>query len=194
MICLWSGLPGFNCWTSVVPAFQSCLLLSTRLLSSQGLILIFMFAFLIHWWVEVLHADRTTSICIRTTTEPRARLLQRKTGLSPTIIYSWPFQGDASVMIYSNRQCSSAFCLSLAYCSIYLGKPSVGKVLSPWLFTCAVFILVPSKLQVSLSRLVFRTGYGIRLYGSWSLPFYLLYLTSLIWNRQHWLCRAIIAT
>ena len=153
-----------------------------------------MFAFLIHWWVEVLHADRTTSICIRTTTELRARLLQRKTGLSSTIIYSWPFQGDASVVIYSNRQCSSAFCLSLTYCSIYLGKPSVGKVLTPWLFTCAVFILVPSKLQVSLSRLVFRTGYGIRLYGSWSLPFYLLYLTSLIWNRQHWLCRAIIAT
>ena len=23
MICLWSGPPGFNCWTSVVPAFQS---------------------------------------------------------------------------------------------------------------------------------------------------------------------------
>ena len=23
MICLWSGLPGFNCWTSVAPAFQS---------------------------------------------------------------------------------------------------------------------------------------------------------------------------
>ena len=23
MICLWSGPPGFNCWTSVAPAFQS---------------------------------------------------------------------------------------------------------------------------------------------------------------------------
>ena len=23
MICLWSGPPGFNCWTFVAPAFQS---------------------------------------------------------------------------------------------------------------------------------------------------------------------------
>ena len=23
MICLWSGPPGFNCWTSVAPAFQN---------------------------------------------------------------------------------------------------------------------------------------------------------------------------
>ena len=39
------------------------------------------------------------------------------------------------------------FCLSLTYCSIYLALwPSVGKELSPWPFTCAVFILVPSKL------------------------------------------------
>ena len=35
--------------------------------------------------------------------------------------------------------------------------PSVGKELSPWLFTCAVFILVPSWLE-------FRAGCGIRLY------------------------------
>ena len=41
-----------------------------------------MFAVLIHWWVEVLHADRTASMCIWTTAEPRARLLKRKTGLS----------------------------------------------------------------------------------------------------------------
>ena len=45
----------------------------------------------------------------------RVRLLQRKTGLSPQVIYYWPFQGDASVVVYSNCQCSSAFCLSLTY-------------------------------------------------------------------------------
>ena len=38
--------------------------------------------------------------------------------------------------------------------------PSVGKELFPWRFICAVFILV----SLSLSRLVFRAGYGIRLY------------------------------
>ena len=82
-----------------------------------------MFAVLIHWWVEVLHADRTTYMCIWTATEPWARLLQRKTGLSPPVIYYWPLQCDASVVVHSKCQCSSAFCLSLTYCSIYLGKP-----------------------------------------------------------------------
>ena len=97
------------------------LLLSTRLVSYQWWILIYMFAGLIHWYVEVLHADRTTSMCIWTTVEPRARLLQRKTGLSPPVIYYWPFQCDTSVVVYPNCQCSSALWLSLTYCSIYLG-------------------------------------------------------------------------
>ena len=63
--------------------FRVGLLLSTRLVSSQWWILIYMFTVWIHWWVEVLHADRTNSMCIWTTAEPRVRLLQRKTGLSP---------------------------------------------------------------------------------------------------------------
>ena len=84
-------------------------------------ILVYMFDVLIHWWVEVLHADRT-SMCIWTTAEPRVRLLQPKTGFNPTqVIYYWPFQGDASVLVYSNCQCSSAFYLPLTHCSIYLG-------------------------------------------------------------------------
>ena len=48
---------------------------------------------------------------------------------------------------YFNCQCSSAFCLSLTYCLLLFRItlwPSAGKELSPWLFTCAVFILVPS--------------------------------------------------
>ena len=59
-------------------------MVSTRLVSSQWWILILMFAVLNYWWVEVLHADRTTSMCIWTTSEPRVWLLQRKTCLSPT--------------------------------------------------------------------------------------------------------------
>ena len=73
--------------------FRVDLLLSTCLVSSQWWILIYMFAVLIHWWVEVLHPDLTTSMCIWTTAESRMRLLQCKTGLSPPVIYYWPFQG-----------------------------------------------------------------------------------------------------
>ena len=44
-------------------------------------------------------------------------------------------------MVYSNCQCSSAFCLSLTYCSIYSGLDHLlGKrCVSLWLFTGAVF-------------------------------------------------------
>ena len=78
-------------------------------------------------WVKVLHADRTTSMCIWTKAELIVRLLQRKTCLRPPtlpppqVIYYWQFQGDASVVDYSNWQCLSALFLSLTYCSIYLG-------------------------------------------------------------------------
>ena len=34
-------------------------------------------------------------------TEPRVRLLERKTGLSLPVIYYRPLQGDASVVVYS---------------------------------------------------------------------------------------------
>ena len=99
--------------------FRVSLLWNTRLVSSQWWILIYNVRCLIHWWAEILHADRTTSMCIWTTAEPSVRLLQRKTGL----IHYWPFQCDASVVVYSNRHCSSAFCLFLTYCLIYLGYP-----------------------------------------------------------------------
>ena len=57
--------------------FRVGLPLSTRLVSSQWWILIYMFAVLIHWWVEVLPTYRTTSMCIWTTAEPRVKLLLR---------------------------------------------------------------------------------------------------------------------
>ena len=57
----------------------------------------------------VIIFDRATSMCIWTTTEPMVRLLERNTGLSPPVIYYWPFQSDASVVIYSQCQCSSTF-------------------------------------------------------------------------------------
>ena len=103
---LWSVF-GRAHWGSTVgllllQRFRVGLLLGPRLVSSQWWILIYIFAVLIHWWVEVLHAVRTTSMCIWTTSEPRVRFLQSKTGLSPQVIYYWIFQGDASVVVYSN--------------------------------------------------------------------------------------------
>ena len=72
---------------------------------------------------NILLADFTRTeqlVCIYmnrwTTAEPRARLSARKTGLSPPVIYYWPFQGGASVVVYSNCQCTFAFCWSLLYC------------------------------------------------------------------------------
>ena len=52
---------------------------------------------------------------------PGRGLLQPKTGLRLPVIYYWPFQWDASFVVYSNCHCSSAFCLSLTNCSINLG-------------------------------------------------------------------------
>ena len=62
---------------------------------------------------------------------PRRGLCARKTGLSPPIIYHWPFQGGASLVVYSYCHCSSAFCLSLSFCSSYLA--------SSWLSACVGF-------------------------------------------------------
>ena len=58
---------------------------------------------------------------------------------------------------------AARFVLVFILCRIAL-ESSPGKELSPWLFLCAVFILVPSLLYVSLSHLVFGAGCGLRLY------------------------------
>ena len=52
--------------------------------------------------------------------------------------------------------------------------PSVGKELSPWLFACAVFILV--RLNGRCPFPVWRLGQDVEFdcIGSWSFSFYLL--------------------
>ena len=62
-------------------------------------------------------------VCVWTTADPRARLHARTTGLSPPVFYYWSFSGGASVVVYSNCQCSSASICLLTYCSFYLGWP-----------------------------------------------------------------------
>ena len=52
--------PGFNYWTSVAPAFQSWSCCWVPVSFHLWWILIYKFGVLMHWWVEVLHADRTT--------------------------------------------------------------------------------------------------------------------------------------
>ena len=46
-------------------------------------------------------------------------------------------------MVYSNYECSSAFCLSMTFCSLLRMAwwPSTGKELSSWLSALAVLIL-----------------------------------------------------
>ena len=60
---------------------------------------------------ESLHADRITWLYV----------YQPQHNLSTPVMYYWPFQGGASVVVYSYCQCSFTFCLSLTLCSFYLG-------------------------------------------------------------------------
>ena len=84
MIFFGQAYRGSTVWR--LQRFRIVLLLSTRLVSSHWWFLIYMFSVWIHWWIDVLHADRTTSMCIWTTEEHRATLLQLKTCLSPQLI------------------------------------------------------------------------------------------------------------
>ena len=75
--------------------------------------------------LEILHANRIIYMFIN----------QSRTSLSPPsptslVIYYCPFQGDASVVVYSNLQCSSEFCLYLTYCSVYKIKKKQVNYLS----------------------------------------------------------------
>ena len=108
--CHWSGPPGSNCSAFVASTFHCLvLLLSTHLVSSQYWILICTFADLMHWWVEVLHADRTTlNVCMWTAAEPRARAVATSNPFKPPppstptqVIYYWPFQGGVPSAVYS---------------------------------------------------------------------------------------------
>ena len=89
MICIWSGPSGFNCWSSVAPAFQSWFAVEYS-----------------SYFISVMNFD----LYVR---------------CFDSLISRGPSRGsnnfDASVVVYSNCLCSSAFCLSLTYCSIYLG-------------------------------------------------------------------------
>ena len=66
------------------------------------------------WWsideLENLHADRTV-VCFEPWQKPRARLGTRKTGLSPPVIFYWPFQGGNSVVVHIYLLLCLLFCL-----------------------------------------------------------------------------------
>ena len=84
MICLWSGPPGFNCLTSVAPAFQSWFAVeySSCFISVMNLDLY------VRCFDSLLSRDpshRLNNLYVYM--NPRMRLMQRKTGLSPTVIY-----------------------------------------------------------------------------------------------------------
>ena len=79
---------------------------SNMFLSSPHLCFIIVFIydlFFFPWWsideLENLHADWTI-VCFEPWQKPRARLGTRKTGLSPAVIFYWPFQGGTSVVVH----------------------------------------------------------------------------------------------
>ena len=113
----WSDSPGFGCWISFAPAFQCwscCWVLILFHLSNERLLF---------WFIDelqVLHVDRITCMYMNHSRTQGEGCVRVKTGLSPPVIYYWPFQCGSSVVVYSNCQCPSAFCWSLTYCSSYL--------------------------------------------------------------------------
>ena len=104
------------CCSSVSELICCCLV------SSQWWTLIYMFVFFFdYWWAEVLFVDRTV-LCTYGTQQNQGRgCCSVLNCFSRPGIYYWPFQSDTFVMVYSSSQCSSAFGLSLTYCSVCLG-------------------------------------------------------------------------
>ena len=72
------------------------------------------------WFIDEWRSFARTEqlLCVY---EPQQNLGWDCCSVKPPVIYYWPFQGDAYVVVYSNCHYSSAFCLSFAYGSIYLG-------------------------------------------------------------------------
>ena len=90
------------------------------------------------------------------------RLLQRKAGLSPQ--YSITDRSKAMllllfILIVNDRPLSVCIYLLFNLYRIALW-PSVGKELSPWLFTCAVFYF-SAVLIVGVSFLVWCSGQDV---------------------------------
>ena len=104
--------------------------------------------------------------------EPRARVAFTLNLLKPTpppstpdqVIYYWLVQGGVSVFICSYCQCLSAFCLSLTFCSFYLGYPGhlLGKS-CPLGIPLELFLLYAIFILVFHSHLLSGAGCGIRL-------------------------------
>ena len=72
-------------------------------------ILIYMFAVLMDWWVRS-PSRQPNNFYVWTSAEPRAKVVATWNRFKSTpppshptqVIYYWPFQGDASVVVYSN--------------------------------------------------------------------------------------------
>ena len=78
------------------------------------------------------------------------------------LIHNLPFQGGASVVVYSKCHCSSAFCLSL---TVFYDSPDhlLGNR-RPLGFLLLHTYFMPSKLYQFISHLVSRAGCGFRLF------------------------------
>ena len=90
----------------------------------------------------------------------------------------WCMKNMASVWVYSNCQCSSVFCLSLTYCSIYFGQ-TCSHLLENSCPLCVslVLFLFQCRLNCRCCFPVWCLGQNMEFncICSWSLPFYLFW-------------------
>ena len=160
MICLLTA--GFL----LLQCFSVCLVVEYSSCFISALDLDWYVSCLMHWWVRSPSCGPNNLHLYDPQQNPGRGVWSRKTGLSSRVIYYWPFQGGASVVIYYNCQCSSAFYLLLTYCSFYLGYSCVhllGKS-CPLCFSLVLILFYAVLLYLFLPRLAFRAGCGIRFY------------------------------
>ena len=114
MLCLKSGSPEINLWTSFAPKIRGwscCWFLSFISRQSWFLIYRFFMTGMVHWWVTLgnvmfFYQSRTLStVCTR------VKLVK----VTP-VCYYWPFQGGVSVVIYYRCHCFFSLSLSLSFC------------------------------------------------------------------------------
>ena len=100
-------------------------------------------------------------------------LLKCKTGLNLPVVHYWPFQGCASIAVYSYRQCLSTSCLSLTVCWCCLGQTGGHLLGKSWPLGLPLVLFY---FHCLCSFPVWCLGKEMEFdcIGSWSLPLHLL--------------------
>ena len=118
------GPLGISCCIPFAPAFQCCSCCWVLILFHLSAESIYMFAVSMHWWFKSPLRGPNNLYVYEPLQNLGPVLWIRKTRLSllpappphPQVIYYWPFQGSASVVVYSSCHCSSLLSLALNLC------------------------------------------------------------------------------